>query len=253
LISGSDLPQSVKSTQIYDLGIMMGISGPNQDMAQAQLAMDIGITPTGTKENANILSVKIDNMKALRPQTPEEAMAFLKRQRETFDEIVAQRSAGLIGHPEYLRLTKKFGKDLVEAKALAMGQVQEKDDVPWDMPFLGEDYKTGYSYEDAYGEFSNEISNTSLRADYFNEYTRIVEQMEDTGVVPTYVDKNKDKWGRRRDVQKQLFALNTANKPIRAQQTLDSAKVTITGNAMRRYSDKQEAWMVHDGTGWVKE
>jgi hypothetical protein len=249
MIIGSDVPQSVKSVKIYDMGIMMGISGPNQDMAQAQLAMNIGITPTGTKENANALFMKIERMKLQKPQDSEEAMAFLKRQRETFDEIVAQRSSGAIGNKEFLSLTKKFNKDLTDSKDLAMGQVREIDDVPWDMPFLGEDYKDGYSYEDAYGEFSSEISNTSLRADYFNEYTRIVERMEDTGETPTYVDKNKDKWGRRRDVQKQLFARNAANKPKRAQQTLDSAKRSV----MRRYSEKLQSWMIHDGTGWVKE
>jgi hypothetical protein len=92
-----------------------------------------------------------------------------------------------------------------------------------------------------------------LKADYFDEFTRVVERMEDTDTVPPYVDKKKDKWGRRADVKKQMFARYDAGKPQRAQATLDSATRSVSKNITRRYSDKLEAWMVHDGTGWVKE
>jgi hypothetical protein len=252
-IIGSDASQAMKSRKIFDIGVKLGMSGPIRSVAQAQLALKVGVQPSGTKENRNALFLKIERMKLEKPEDAEQSMAFLKRQRETLEEVVDSYNKGRIGHPEYVELTQKFGKDLTTAKAQAMGQVQQSDDVPWDMPFFGEDYSNASSYEKYYEDFSAKIPNTSLKAEYYDEFTRVVERMEDTDTVPPYVDKNKDKWGRRADVKKQLFARYDAGKPQRAQATLDSATRAVAKKTTRRYSDKQEAWMVYDGKGWVKE
>lgn len=202
-IMESDASQTKKSRAVYDVAIAMGIGEQKQKSAQARLNyVASGITPSGSADAYNSLFLAIeDEKKKGSPENNDEAMASLKRFRELSEQVEGALESGVISYnPDYKALKKKLGKDLSKAQAMAFGYVKDYDDHFY-IPFIAD----GYTYEDANKDITSVIDNTKHGEAIFKQYTRIVEEMEDTKELPPFVSKDNDKSDRRKDVRDYLL------------------------------------------------